>query len=72
MSDAERSEAKEIIGDGPNDELTDEQKKCADETGHDFEGMVPEWDVGFHGHGRCKHCGVYVPYEPDEYSEDYL
>lgn len=51
--------------------MTPEQKKCDEETGHDFEWAVPEYDVGFSGYGRCRDCDWHVPYEEPDLEDDY-
>ena len=51
--------------------ITPAQKKCDDETGHDFEWAAPELDIGFSGYGQCKLCGLVVPYEPMDFEGDY-
>lgn len=57
----------------PNREpkMTETQKKCDEDTGHDFEWAAPEWDIGFSGHGECTLCGWMVPYEPCDLEDDY-
>ena len=51
--------------------MTPEQKKCDEETGHNFRWEAPEWDVGFSGLGQCEDCGWIVPYEPADFDDNY-
>lgn len=52
-------------------EMTPEQKKCDEDTGHDFDWAVPEPDIGFYGYGQCKECGWVVAYEEPDLEDDY-
>jgi hypothetical protein len=52
-------------------EMTPEQKKCDEDTGHDFDWVAPEYDVGFCGYGQCKDCGWVVAYEEPDLESDY-
>lgn len=53
------------------DSPSPEQKKCEDDVGHDIEWHAPDWEVGYPGGGRCKLCGLIVPYEAMDLEDDY-
>jgi len=50
--------------------MTQEQQKCEDEVGHDFERFPYEPDVNFGGFKQCKLCG-WTEADDGDYGSDF-